>query len=96
MLIFNRTPYGQEHKLVVLTVSKPKIKGVEVLSFKEEFEHYKSMCTGKYAKWATKEGFQLEYNSSWKDLQVAYFIYCNDQVLCDLIKTKLNVIEECL
>lgn len=93
--IFERSPYGKEHKLVVRAKTKPKIKDADVLSFDEEFEHYKLTCTGKYKKWATKEGFQLEYNSNWEDLKVAFFVYPYNDTIKQEVINKLKVIEVC-
>lgn len=89
---FQRTEYGREHKLVILASSKPKIKNAEVLSFDEEFQHYLSMC--KKSHWKTIPGFLLEYNSSLKDLQRAYYVYADDETN-KLIKKKFKILEEC-
>jgi hypothetical protein len=95
MPVFDRTPYGKEHKLVIKHRSKPKIHNAEVLTFEEEFQHYCNMCmrTKKFQKWATPAGFQLEYDSDWKDLQAAYYVYPGNQEAEDEIKKKFKVIE---
>jgi hypothetical protein len=87
--------YRKEHKLLVLHRCKPKIQNAEVLTFEEEFQHYLDMCRRdkKRSKWATKEGFQLEYESCWEDLQHAFYVYPYDKEVETDINKNFKVIE---
>lgn len=90
----NPFPYREEHKLLVISRWKPKIANAVVLTYEEELERYKTACRKhKRTKWATPEGFQLEYDSCWDDLKRAFYVYPGNKETEDDIISKLKVIE---
>lgn len=60
-------------------------------TFSEEYEIYLSKAK---KPWRTPEGFSLQFDTTLSDLKLCYFIHCGNDEIENLLKKKLNVIEQ--
>lgn len=77
--------------MITLVVKGRIPKNIDYTTFEEEYAKYARKCK---PKWRTPEGFSLEFDSTLADLRQSCFIYTDNSVLAELIRKKLNVIEE--
>lgn len=81
--------------LVIKNNKITKIKGADIFTYSEEYNKYKRTCIGKKAKWATEEGFSLDFNTTLDILKKCIFVYPFNKETEIWIKKHYTIIEEC-
>jgi hypothetical protein len=80
--------------MLILTERKPKVQA-DVLTFAEAFDLYKNKClkSPKKRKWATVEGFSLDFDTSIDVLKKCYFVYTDNKEIIDFLKNNYTIVE---